>query len=171
VYRQACMLSAARATKAGKYQDAGALLEKARQWPERLGVGKPYDVDNRFEDYLEGLSANKIGDNVRGRKFFEQIAAYTQSHAGDMGVSRLFGALAEKALGHEQAALKLLEPWSRDGKSPMARWLVSVFKGDNAAIASSEKDLYGVSNVSLMGRASIDQELALLLEVFHTVQF
>ncbi|MCX6134265.1 MAG: DUF5107 domain-containing protein [Ignavibacteriales bacterium] len=171
VYRQACMLSAARAMKAGKYQEAGVFLGKARQWPERLGVGKPYDVDNRFEDYLEGLSANKIGDNVRGRKLFEQVTAYTQSHAGDMGVSRLFGALAERALGHEQAALKLLEPWSRDGKSTMARWLVSVFKGDNAAIATSERDLYGVSNVSLMGRASIDQELALLLEVFHTVQF
>jgi tetratricopeptide (TPR) repeat protein len=170
VYRQACILSAADAMKDGKYQNAVKLLDKARQWPERLGVGKPYDVDNRFEDYLEGMCAIKLGEKERGRKLLERVAAYTRSHAGDTGMNRLFGALAEKALGQEQSATKLVEQWPAIGKSSIARWLVSVFKGDSATAAACEKDLCGSSNVPLLGRALIDQDFALLVEVSHSVQ-
>jgi hypothetical protein len=171
VYRQACILSAADAMKDGKYQNATRLLDKARQWPERLGVGKPYDVDNRFEDYLEGLCAVKVGEKVRARNLLEQVAAYTRSHAGNMGVNRLFGALAEKALGQEQSATRLVEQWSKDAKSSVARWLISVFTGNSAEAAASEKDLRGSSNVSLLGRALIEQDFALLVEVSHSIQF
>lgn len=171
VYRQACILSAANAMKGGSYQVASRLLDKARQWPERLGVGKPYDVDNRFEDYLDGLCAINFGENERGRKLLEQVAAYTRSHADAMGMNRMFGALAEKSLGHEQSATNLIEQWTNIGKSWAARWLVSVFKGDSAEAAASESQLRGASNVSLLGRSLIDQDLALLVEVSHAIRF
>ena len=155
----------------GKYQNATKLLDKARQWPERLGVGKPFDVDNRFEDYLVGVCALKSGDKARSQELFQQVAAYTRSHAADQGVNRLFGALAGKALGHESASTKLVDQWSADGKSPAARWLMSVVKADNAEAAASERELKGASTVSLLGRASVDQDLALLVEVFHSIKF
>jgi hypothetical protein len=101
----------------------------------------------------------------------EQVAAYTRTHANAMGVNRLFGALAERSLGHEQQATEMIEQWSDTGASLMARWLVSVFHGDVAGIAASEKELRGASSVSLLGRAQIDQDFALLVEVYHSVQF
>jgi len=171
VYRQACILSAADAMKDGKYQNATKLLDKARQWPERLGVGKPYDVDNRFEDYLEGVCALRSGDKARSQMLFQQVAEYTRSHAADQGVNRLFGALAEKALGQESTATKLTDQWSVDGKSPVSRWLMSIFKANSAEAAAIERELKGASNAPLLGRASVDQDLALLLEVSHSIQF
>jgi hypothetical protein len=157
--------------KDGKYQNASRLLEKARQWPERLGVGKPYDVDNRFEDYLEVRCAIHLREDERAGKFMEQVAAYTRSHADGMGVNRLFGALAERSLGHEQQATEMVEQWSTIGQSSMARWLFSIFHGDVAGIAASETELRGASSVPLLGRALIDQDFALLVEVFRSVQF
>lgn len=171
VYRQACVLSAADAINDGKYSDAVKLLVKARQWPERLGVGKPYDVDNRFEDYLEGMCWVKSGDKARGQKLFGQVAAYTRSHSGDLGVSRLFGALAERALGKEAAATKLAEEWTKEGKSSLARWLVSALKGNVMEASAIEKELRGSSSATLLGRPSIDQEFALILEVYRSAQF
>jgi hypothetical protein len=171
VYRQACILSSANAMKDGKYQNASRLLEKARQWPERLGVGKPYEVDDRFEDYLEGMCSVKSGDKVRGQKLFGQVAAYTRTHSGDSGVSRLFGALAERALGKEEAATKLAEEWTKEGKSSLARWLVSTLRGNVTEASAIEKELRGSSSATLLGRSSVDQEFALIMEVYRSVKF
>ena len=171
VYRQACILSAAAAMKGGKYQQAVKLLGKAREWPERLGAGKPYDVDNRFEDYLEGVCDIHMGEKSAGQKLFSQIAAYTKSHTADMGVNKLFGALAERGLGRESSAAKLVEQWSSDGKSSDVQWLNSIFKGSNAAASAAEKELRGSSSVSLLGRVKINPDLALVVEVSRLVQY
>jgi tetratricopeptide (TPR) repeat protein len=171
VFRQACVLAGAESMKRGNYQDALRLFAKARNWPERLGVGKPYDVDTRFEDYLESLCAIKLGDKARGRRIHEQIVAYTRTHDGDMSVNRLFGALAGKTLGQEQWAASLIDQWTSIGKSSSARWLVATFKREGAIAAASEKDLRGSSDVSLLGRGTIDPDLALVIEVSHTIQY
>ncbi len=170
-FRQACILSAAGAMKEGDFQQAAKLLDKARQWPERLGVGKPYDVDNRFEDYLEGVCAVRLGEKARSQKLFQQVAAYTRSHAGDAGVNRFFGALAERGLGQESEATKLTDQWRADGKSLVGRWLMSIFRSNSAQAVAVERELQGASNASLLGRASVDQEFALLVEVSHSIQF
>ena len=43
--------------------DALARTGKAREWPERLGTGKPYpaDVDERLEDWIEALALVRLG--------------------------------------------------------------------------------------------------------------
>ncbi|MFN8134043.1 MAG: hypothetical protein U0Z17_02000 [Bacteroidales bacterium] len=33
------------------------LLAQSRTWPENLGVGKPYDVDERLPDFLSVMHA------------------------------------------------------------------------------------------------------------------
>ncbi len=54
LYRQAKLMLAVEAIGAKKWDVAGQLVAAARQWPERLGVGRPYDadVDERLEDFL-----------------------------------------------------------------------------------------------------------------------
>ncbi|HTY38579.1 MAG TPA: DUF5107 domain-containing protein, partial [Bacteroidota bacterium] len=91
VYRQSCILAAANAMKGKQFQEAIHLLEKARQWPERLGVGKPYEVDNRFEEYLEALCRVQRGETSAANKMFDHVAGYTQAHPGEGGVNQLFG--------------------------------------------------------------------------------
>ena len=38
--------------KKGEYKKSIDLLMNAQKWPENLGVGKPYDPDDRISDYL-----------------------------------------------------------------------------------------------------------------------
>jgi tetratricopeptide (TPR) repeat protein len=54
LYREANLLGAVERIRARDPQAAAALIAKAREWPERLGAGKPYDkdVDERLEDLL-----------------------------------------------------------------------------------------------------------------------
>jgi tetratricopeptide (TPR) repeat protein len=43
-------------------------IEKARQWPENLGVGKPYDVDERIEDFIAMECYKKLKDKSSAGK-------------------------------------------------------------------------------------------------------
>ncbi len=54
LYREANLLGAVERLRARDANGALALINQAREWPERLGAGKPYpaDVDERLEDLL-----------------------------------------------------------------------------------------------------------------------
>jgi len=47
----------------GNYRKALSLLEEAKLWPERLGVGMPYTPDNRQIDYLQAVCYQKLNDS------------------------------------------------------------------------------------------------------------
>lgn len=171
VYRQACVLSASEAISAGRFSDALSVLQKTRSWPERLGVGKPYDVDSRLEDYLEATCYKKSGDAARAQKLYDQVVSYTRAHAGDWRANRLFGALAERAVGREDEASKLIDEWTRRDTSAVARWSSAVFRRNAQQASLIEKKLRGATEASLLGRASIAQDFALIVEVHSLLNF
>ena len=171
VYRQASVLAAAEAMKAGNYTLGVKMLEKARQWPERLGAGKPYDVDTRLEDYLDGLCSKKSGDAARAKKLFEQVIVYTRGRGADVSVNRIFGALAERELGRQEYAAKLSDDWSKDTKSPISRWQAAVFGRSQSDASAVDKELRGATSSSLLGRSLIDQDFALVVEVYSLFAF
>jgi hypothetical protein len=89
----------------------------------------------------------------------------------DLGVGRLFSALAERALGNEEEGVRLMSQWTQGASSVGARWLVSVFRNDAAGAGAAEKEMRGGSLASLLGRPAIDQALALTVEVRSLVTF
>lgn len=171
VYREACILSAANKMKAGMYSEARKLFDRARQWPEHLGVGKPYDVDNRFEDYLEAVCFERSGDKTKATKLLDQVASFTRSHSSDKGPNLLFGIQAEKARGTVRALASLTEDWAKNRNSDDARWLVAVSTGNLDEAATVVKRLRGARAESLLGRSTIDQDFALIVEVYSIVKF
>ena len=73
LYREANLLGAVVRLRASDAKAAQALISHAREWPERLGAGKPYaaDVDERLEDLLDawarGLPAAQVGMAAQAR--------------------------------------------------------------------------------------------------------
>jgi hypothetical protein len=47
--------------RARRYEDALASIRRSREWPEHLGAGKPYDPDERLQDYLENQCEARLG--------------------------------------------------------------------------------------------------------------
>jgi tetratricopeptide (TPR) repeat protein len=170
-YRQAYVLFAAEAMKAGKFPDAIRRLDKAREWPERLGVGRPYDVDNRLEDYLQAVSAQALGDKSEAAKLFGQIVQYSEDHADDRTPNRLIGALALRALGKKAEAKKMMDAWiRRDPRSLAVRWSRLVFSRQWSKARELEQEMRKGFAGSLLGKPSIDPNLGLLVEVAKMVE-
>jgi tetratricopeptide (TPR) repeat protein len=61
LYEKANLSLAVENMRRRKYQEALAFIAKSREWPEHLGVGRPYDPDERLQEYLESYSQRELG--------------------------------------------------------------------------------------------------------------
>ncbi|MFH0991912.1 MAG: DUF5107 domain-containing protein [bacterium] len=101
-YRQVCVLRAAELMKEKKVGDAISLIKKARDWPERLGVGKPYEVDDRLENYLEAVCQKNLNKKTEAATLFKRVTASTGDAASDSRGGSLLNMLALKELGKQE---------------------------------------------------------------------
>ena len=75
LYREANLTVATERLRANDGAGALLLIGKAREWPERLGAGKPYaaDVDERREDWLEGLAHLRLGHRAEAARLLRPL--------------------------------------------------------------------------------------------------
>lgn len=62
IYQNAYLGEALNMMDKRNYRKALSLLEEAKLWPERLGVGMPYTPDNRQIDYLQAVCYQKLNE-------------------------------------------------------------------------------------------------------------
>ncbi len=61
LYEKAHLLAAGEDIQGRKYEEALGHIAGSREWPEHLGVGRPYDPDERLQDYLEDYCNGRLG--------------------------------------------------------------------------------------------------------------
>ncbi|OGD20075.1 MAG: hypothetical protein A2W03_00155 [Candidatus Aminicenantes bacterium RBG_16_63_16] len=135
LYRQACLFQAVEALGKGNPKSALALIEKARLWPEHLGVGRPLDTDERLEDFLTAFCRQKQGSMNNYHKSLEAVGGATQRFWTSFGSEHTLSALAFKFMGRPQDAERLLDDWrkSRGERDAVLSWARALFSGDAAA--------------------------------------
>ena len=62
-------------TETKNLKKAISLLKKSKEWPENLGVGKPYNTDERIQDYLLYYCNFKIQEE-KADKYLQKIINY-----------------------------------------------------------------------------------------------
>ena len=82
--RQSHLMLAVNQMTAGRFDQALAEVERARQWPESLGAGKPYaeDVDERLEDWLAGQCYRRLDRAEASREALDRILAFRPRGGG-----------------------------------------------------------------------------------------
>jgi len=78
LYREAELMQAIDNIQAQKYSDALTFISDAKQWPENLGVGKPYadNLDDRLEDWLSYLCYERSGKNKEAQDCLQTIIRF-----------------------------------------------------------------------------------------------
>jgi tetratricopeptide (TPR) repeat protein len=127
MHREANLRVAAGQMKAGKWGEALKHVEAAREWPERLGAGRPYpeDCDETLEDWLAFECHRGLGDPDGARKSIEKILSGRPRRADDLIV-----ALALRESGRAGEGLRLLKDrLAKEPGSASARWALEVYEG------------------------------------------
>ena len=74
-YRETKLMMAHNAMEGGRYEEALKKIEAAREWPNRLGVGKPYpeNINEDLENWMTALIYKETGKPEAQRKFLDQV--------------------------------------------------------------------------------------------------
>ena len=171
VYRQACLLYGMEHMKKKDYDAAVEWIGKARLWPENLGVGRPYDVDNRIEDFLEGVCYSRMGNEDEARSSYDKIVKYTEEHPNLLNSNLYITALALKNLNKQEEAEKLLVKWkSTDPQSIAANWAHALFYGRQKQANDLLKNLKAETQGTPWNPVESDPDFTLILEIANVVQ-
>jgi tetratricopeptide (TPR) repeat protein len=143
LYRETQLMLAAEEIKKKNYKKALNYIHAARQWPEHLGAGKPYQehIDERLEDWLAYEVHTKLGDENEAQKMLDKIETFTPvNDAGNSyaNANELIRAWALQQKGRSEVAEKLLQDWvKRDPNNAVAQWVMNAYK-KNASVNANK---------------------------------
>ncbi len=84
-----CQLALAlEALKEGRYATAIERVQGSREYPERLGTGKPHNPDYRVQDALDMLCQAGAGDTAKANQAWARLATYGGTSATRASVER-----------------------------------------------------------------------------------
>ena len=128
LYRQAHLLQAVEEYKKGKAILALEHIEKAREWPEHLGVGRAYVSDERIEDYLQGLILMAEKQDEAAAEAFRRVREYTEQNKPSWDSPYLLLAYSLQLLGQEDQAVQVLSEWMKaKSKDPLVHWASAMY--------------------------------------------
>lgn len=125
--------------QAKRWKSARTKLEKSLEWPENLGVGKPFTTNETVQDYLLGLVAKAQNQENLFRSHMQQVVAAT----ADMSPNRseqLLALYALEALGENEAASALWEEIQEEGNEETVRFIGGLYPGTEEAMRSGSGD-------------------------------
>lgn len=131
-YRAAYLYQAIDYLKNADYRKAQSALVASMEWPENLGVGKPYDdmIDSRLEDYIQSrISAGK-GDQEQAVMLLRKVAGHEQSTPHFVS-GNLLTALALRDSGRTAQADEWVASWRVSYlNNQIAEWCTAVYHNE-----------------------------------------
>ena len=137
IWWSAHVLSAADKVRMKRYAEATVSLDKARTWPENLGVGKPYeaDIDQRAEWLIEAAILRRSSKPDEAEVKLKAIAEFTATHPSGLPYGTLAEALRHRISRSEEEGKAVLEIWvSKSGQSPLAQWCLEKYQGISPSV-------------------------------------
>ncbi|RIJ46813.1 DUF5107 domain-containing protein [Maribellus luteus] len=169
VWRQAAVMSALENLKSGKSSKAFKQIQRAREWPENLGVGKPYITDERIEDALESLYWTQKGNIQKANELKQQVIDYP-NYNKRFSAGTFLTALFMKQAGNVDGARNLLKDWQSDqNKNLLAAWSYETLLGSETEAAALQSRIEAESGGSLLNPESGNADFGLALAVFQAL--
>ena len=115
-----------------QYDTSERFVTAARQWPEHLGVGKPYpeDTDERLEDWIQAAVLDARGASDDARAALSRIVAFKGQGSG---VGTLIAALALTHLDRGSEATARLDAPDEAHRPAFTAWARRVLAGERVA--------------------------------------
>lgn len=172
IYRQACMLYALDHIRKKNYRRAVVYIEKARLWPENLGVGEPYDVDNRLEDFIEAYCHHKMGNTGEAKTLFDRIRQYTDDHGELYNSNAYVSARVLEKSGERAEAKKLMDAWiAAYPEDTAARWSHATFYGEHKKAEKILENMLTESQGTPWNPVRSDPHFKLVLEIAKVIEW
>ena len=136
IYERAHLAVAKSYLEKKNYKKAIPVLEEVKKWPENIGVGKPYNPDERAQDYLMAIALEKMGETEKSKVILDGIVEYSQNHLELNSFTHLYGILAMKKSGDEQVLSSFISKLKETGgnKNSNSKRALALYENDTNAV-------------------------------------
>ena len=173
-YRSASIMSAIQQYKKGNYTKTIALLDEARRWPENLGVGKPYDTDERIEDLMQSLCYKGMDKSEKENLMKQRVADYTLASidynafmGSSMNSSTLLGAFVLREMGQTDKADQIMNEWiTGDENDKIAQWAMAAYSDDFIEAQKLEENMKTAEDGTPWNPSKQDFSFELVKEIY-----
>ena len=142
VYYENAMSAALNAVKKKKWREALKYSEMSKQWPENLGVGRPYSVDERLPDFLLGYIHEKMGAKQVSDKYYEKVIDFNDENSSSpVLLAQLLAAERTK----NQDKLQLLIDKNLTNENENIHWAMTKFRNKSTALKGPAVDNFDKS--------------------------
>jgi len=135
LYEETQLMLALDEMKKKNYKQSLSYIHAAREWPENLGVGKPYesDIDERLEDWFAYQTYLKLKNEKAAQQMVDNIISFTDAKQNISPSSNdLITAWALQKKGNkEQGERFLQQQLEKNPNSELAQWTINTYKGKN----------------------------------------
>ena len=129
IYTDAYVGSALESIIKGDYAKASSRLNSALVWPEHLGVGKPFDPEERWERFLLAYIEYKNQQTEKAHKSLEEIAKISKEQSFKASNNHLLGIYAIAEINGQEDAQKFVKQLmeSKHGSTTQTKNLVEFY--------------------------------------------
>ena len=129
IYTDAYVGSALQSIMKGNHTQASQRLNTALLWPEHLGVGKPFDPEERWERFLLAYLEHKNQQTEKVQKSLEEIAKFSKKQLFKPSKNHLLGIYAIAVTEGEREAQQFVSQLlaSKHGTTPETKNLVEFY--------------------------------------------
>lgn len=142
IYEEAHIQLALKLIQKKKYTASVKLLHDALEWPENIGVGKPFDPEQRKQEFLLAYCNQKLDKNTRADSYFDSIIAYTQQTIDRPSPDHYLGLMALKLTSNETEAKDLLTKINNrmEFDSNYKIWITDIFRSEGNDYSTQNSD-------------------------------
>jgi len=142
VWRNANIGNALNLLKAQKYRKVLESIDNARQWPENLGVGKPYTPDERLENFIALQCYKKLNDKQSASEMLNKITGEAVLQNLSFDENDFLTAWLLKESGNKSEGDQIMnELLVKNPLSKSIQWCSAVYTEDLAKAGFIQKEL------------------------------
>ena len=172
VYHEACIRAGMNAMKVKEYSSALEYIDKARKWPVNLGVGQPFDVDERIELILETIVYKKMGRESDAVGSLRKVSAYKHPEGVEENSKLLLQLKTLTIEGKKSLADELLDKYiDMYPDSKYLQWVNAKFRHPEKAYYLKKEILDNIEETQPYDIAFVDEEFGLTTEVVSFVEY
>jgi len=112
-------------------------LTNAQQWPENLGVGKPYTPDNRISDYLLGYCYQKLKKPELAELHFNAVEKYFEGRTVGTNATDLINLKLSKT---NNRALEIPDNTGSGRRGILNQYMKAYMLGDQEVMKKLESE-------------------------------
>lgn len=141
-YRQAAVMESLHFFSENNFDQAMQSVDKARLWPENLGVGRPFDVDERIEDFIQAKILLQLSESEKAHALYQDIISYTENRTGRYNSTDFLYMVVLRRLGMEQQVENFLAQWHQNSPDdPVLSWSRAMINNNRPAAQLIEEEI------------------------------